>query len=200
MHFDSIKNLPSTLSNLTLIQKSRIMKAANQLIEKGADPQSALDQVTKSVLQVTPLTINDGGLEEMVSYEVIYEPDVIDTHGNWMSKETLVEAQANYKKAQLSGAVIENLFHLVETSRWTLVDHWIQPEFDVVVQQTGQVIKAGTWVAKVKYNDLEIWEAKKSGELGGLSLQCMGLTNEETGEISKLNFDIQEESEDPNDD
>ena len=48
--------------------------------------------------------------------------------------------------------------------------------------------EGGSWVAKVKYNNEALWEAKKAGIVGGLSIQCTGHVNEETGEITDINF------------
>ena len=184
-----LSDLPS-LTSLTRIQKSRVVKKANDLAEKGFDKETSIAGAIGSVLVQKSTTE-----EEMVSYEIIYEPDTPDLHGQWMSKETLVKAHEDFKKAQEMGAVTENLYHLFDTDSWSVVNHWIQPEFDVTVTQTGEVIKAGSWVAKVQYTP-ETWELKKAGIVGGLSLQCGGLLNEETNELSELDFSISLEEED----
>lgn len=128
--------------------------------------------------------------EEMISYEIIYEPDTKDAHGEWMSKDTIRKAKDNWDAAYAAGLVSENLFHLTSTDAFTIEKTWIQEEFDVVVIGTEQVIKAGSWVAKVKYNNQDLWEAKKSGIVGGLSIQATGRVDEATGEITDVNFGI----------
>lgn len=193
MSFTSISDLPSSVSSLTRIQKSHVLGQANRLIKSGKSQEDALAQAVGSVLvqkSAEPLT------DEMVSYEVIYEPDTPDAHGQWMTKDTLEKAHIAFKKAQDIGAVTENLFHIFDTDTFSIVDHWIQKEFDVTVADTGEVIKAGTWVAKVQYNTPEVWEMKKAGIYGGLSLQCGGMLDEETGELSDLNFNIEVEEDD----
>lgn len=127
--------------------------------------------------------------EEMIAYEVIYEPDVKDTHGEWMRVETLEKACQDFNKFLKSGEVVPNLFHEVETELFSIEDTWIQKEFDVTVTETGQPIKAGTWVAKLKYHSEDLWELKKMGVLGGVSVGAMGLVDETTGEIKELIFD-----------
>lgn len=184
----TLSDLPSQ-TNLTRIQKSRFVKKANGLLKQGFNKAAAVNGAVGSVL-----VQKAAGEEEMISYEIIYEPDTPDLHGQWMSKETLVKAQQDFKKAQELGAVTENLYHLFDTDSWKIVDHWIQPEFDVNVAQTGEVIKAGSWVAKVQYAP-ETWELKKAGLIGGLSLQCGGMLNEETNELSELDFSISLEEE-----
>ncbi|QYC52511.1 hypothetical protein [Salmonella phage SSBI34] len=177
-------------SSLTLIQKSRAVKKANELLAKGSSKEDAIAGAVGSI----QIHKSAESVEQMISYDIIYEPDVRDAHNQWMSKETLVKAQADFKKAQEIGAVTENLYHLFDTDSFKIVDHWIQPEFDVTVSETGEVIKAGSWVAKVQYSP-EVWELKKAGIVGGLSLQCGGMLNEETGELYDLDFSISLEDE-----
>lgn len=133
--------------------------------------------------------------ELMISYEVVYEPDTKDAQNQWMSPETLEKACENFNTNLAAGVVKSNLFHVKETDGFTIVDTWIQKEFDVIVKGTDQPIKAGTWVAKLQFNDPELWELKKSGVLGGVSLGGMGYVNPETGEITDLTFDNPEDDE-----
>lgn len=127
--------------------------------------------------------------EEMVSYEVIYEPLVKDAHGEWMSEETLATACENFNHNLAAGIVQSNLFHLQDTQTFTIEDTWIQKEFDIVVEATGEKIKAGAWVCKIKYHDEDLWEMKKSGVIGGVSIGGRGSIDAETGEITNVNFD-----------
>lgn len=127
--------------------------------------------------------------EEMVSYEVVYEPLVKDAHGEWMSEETIAEACDNFNQNLEKGIVSPNLFHLQNTDSFTIESTWVQKELDVKVVQTGEVIKAGTWIAKIKYNDEALWELKKQGVVGGLSIGGKGKVNKKTGEITDVVFD-----------
>lgn len=181
----------SSLASLTLIQKSRAVKKANDLLTNGFSKEKSIEGGIGSVL----IQKAKESVEQMISYDIIYEPDTPDLHGQWMSKETLVKAQSDFKKAQEVGAVKENLYHLAETNQFKIIDHWIQPELDVTVTGTGEVIKAGSWVAKVQYSPVA-WELKKAGIVGGLSLQCGGTLNEETNELFDLDFSIAPEEGD----
>lgn len=127
--------------------------------------------------------------EEMVSYEVVYEPLVKDAHGEWMSEETIADACENFNHFLEKGVVNANLFHLKETDAFTIESTWVQKEFDVKVIQTGEVIKAGSWVCKLKYNDEELWNLKKQGILGGVSIGGRGVVNQKTGEITNVTFE-----------
>ena len=127
--------------------------------------------------------------EEMVSYEVVYEPDTEDSHGHWASRETLEKACENFNENLKKGIVKSNLFHVQDTEDFTILDTWIQKELNVLVEETGEKIKAGTWVAKLKYHDEDLWELKKSGVLGGVSIGAMAEIDEETGELTNISFD-----------
>lgn len=131
--------------------------------------------------------------EEMVSYEVVYEPLVKDAHGEWMSEETIAEACENFNQNLEKGVVNSNLFHVESTDAFTIESTWVQKELDVKVIQTGEVIKAGTWVAKIKYNSEDLWNLKKAGVIGGVSIGGKGKINQKTGEITNVTFDGGEE-------
>jgi hypothetical protein len=127
--------------------------------------------------------------EEMVSYEVVYEPLIKDAHGEWMSESTIADACINFNKNLEKGIVSPNLFHLKDTDAFTIESTWVQKELDVKVVQTGEVIKAGTWIAKIKYNDESLWNLKKQGIIGGVSIGGRGVVNQKTGEITNVVFD-----------
>ncbi|MNQ71297.1 hypothetical protein D3C85_859600 [compost metagenome] len=127
--------------------------------------------------------------EEMVSYEVVYEPFVKDAHNQWMSDTTIEKAATNFNKNLEAGIVQPNLFHMQDTEAFTIESTWVQKELDVQVVQTGEVIRAGTWVAKIKYNDPDLWELRKANIVGGVSIGGSGYINKETGEITNVTFD-----------
>ncbi len=135
--------------------------------------------------------------EERVSYEVVYEPDTVDGHGHWMSKDTVEQVYTLYKELMERGDNISNMFHMKETDAFTIEEMWINKELDVVVEGTDQPIKAGTWVAKLRYKDKDLWELKKSGVIGGVSIGgVLGRVNQETGEITEIVISSPEETKD----
>lgn len=208
----SMSKLPSAAKNLTDKQKEVFIAVANNVLKETDDEGQAIaaglsqakkekDDVKKTLLQSISQLIekafgdtsqeqkSEVVDEEMVSYEVIYEPFVKDAHGEWMSDKTIEKAAANFNKNLEAGVVKANLFHLKETEAFTIESTWIQKELDVQVVQTGEIIKAGTWVAKIKYNDETLWNLKKSGVVSGVSIGAKGRINQETGEITNVTFD-----------
>lgn len=131
--------------------------------------------------------------EEMIAYEVVYEPDVKDLHGEYMTAETISKACENFNKNLELGNVKPNLFHLANTDLFSIEKSWIQQEMDVVVEATNQPIKAGTWVVKTKYNDPDLWLLKKAGIIQGVSIGARGAIDKQTGEITDVTFDPYDE-------
>lgn len=156
--------------------KNKLLEAFSEFLEKAV---GSTTQEQKSE------TLD----EEMVSYEVIYEPFTKDAHGEWMSDKTIEKAMENFNKNLQAGIVQPNLFHLKDTEAFTIESTWIQKELDVKVIQTDEIIKAGTWVAKIRYNDADLWQLKKSGVVGGVSIGAVGTINQTTGEITNVKFD-----------
>ena len=156
--------------------KNKLLEAFSEFLEKA---------VGSTVQEQKPETLD----EEMVSYEVIYEPFTKDAHGEWMSDKTIEKAMENFNKNLEKGIVQPNLFHLKNTEAFTIESTWIQKELDVKVIQTDEIIKAGTWVAKIRYNDADLWQLKKSGVVGGVSIGAVGTINRITGEITNVKFD-----------
>ena len=156
--------------------KNKLLEAFSEFLEKAV---GSTTQEQKSE------TLD----EEMVSYEVIYEPFTKDAHGEWMSDKTIEKAMENFNKNLEKGIVQPNLFHLKNTEAFTIESTWIQKELDVKVIQTDEIIKAGTWVAKIRYNDADLWQLKKSGVVGGVSIGAVGTINQITGEITNVKFD-----------
>ena len=152
---------------------------------KDALVNAVIKAFGESSQEVTPEVVT----EQMISYEIVYEPLVKDAHGEWMSEETLQLACDNFNQNLEKGVVQPNLFHLHNTDKFTIEDTWIQKEFDVLVDATGEKIKAGAWICKIKYHDEDLWTLKKEGVIGGVSIGGKGSINKETGEITNVTFD-----------
>ncbi len=120
--------------------------------------------------------------------EVVYMPDTPDLHEQWMSKEEITKAEANFSTNLQAGLVKGNLFHSFETDKFTIEDSWVT-KMDGTYGEDEVFLAEGTWLAKCKFHDDTLWEMKKSNELGGLSFGGNAFVNEETGEITELTFD-----------
>jgi hypothetical protein len=167
-----------------ILKASEMIDMFSSLIEKmfGGSAKETPDEVLKS--------------EEMISYEVVYEPNVKDAHGEWMSTETVAKACEDFNNYLEAGVVQPNLFHQANTDTFTIEKSWIVPEIDMIVEATGEKVSAGTWIAKIKYNNDDLWTLKKSGAVGGVSIGAIGKVNKKTGEITDVSFAPQQEAVD----
>ncbi|MCV3281552.1 XkdF-like putative serine protease domain-containing protein [Aeromonas caviae] len=121
--------------------------------------------------------------EERISVEVVYEPDTKDAHGQWMSKATVSAACKDFNDNLHK--ISPNLYHISNTNKFEILKSWIN-EIDMV-SPTGQEVKEGTWLVKLRYSP-ELWRMKKAGKLQGVSIGCRGVVDQQTGEISQVSF------------
>lgn len=126
--------------------------------------------------------------EQMVAIKVVYEPNTVDSDGNWASEEVVEQMCKSFNESLEAGKAKPNLFHLAETDMFEIAETWINKSLDVTVDASGEKVKAGTWLAKIQYKDADLWKAEKMGLIGGLSLGGVGTVNEKTGEILKVDF------------
>lgn len=121
--------------------------------------------------------------EERISVEVVYVPEEFDTHNQYMTAETIRKACEDFNN-NLS-TISPNLYHLSNTNKFEILKSWIN-EIDMV-SPTGQEVKEGTWLVKLRYSP-ELWKMKIAGKIQGVSIGCRGVVNPETGEITNVTF------------
>lgn len=109
---------------------------------------------------------------QQIAVDIIAEPNKLDAHGEWYSKETLVKACENFNKNLLTGNVTPNLYHVqAETEKLQILKTFIVP-CDCTIGE--QEVSEGTWVSEMKYIDKALWDKKVSGEILGISIGAMG--------------------------
>lgn len=113
---------------------------------------------------------------------ICYEPCVVDTHGEWMSAETIEKACESFNKALSSGVLIPNLFHSKNEDKYEPTDSfeiqksWVTP-VECVIGETE--VKEGTWLVKVKYNNDILWDAFIKGDVKGVSIGGKGVVGKD---------------------
>jgi hypothetical protein len=120
--------------------------------------------------------------KEKITTEIVMRPHVPDAHGHWYTPETIRKGQQSADKAWKEGRLSMNLFHEADVPSETLelLSHSVT-DFDCEVN--GELIKEGTWVARVKWNDETLFkmrtETKEDGlpDVAGLSPKCKGVIN-----------------------
>ena len=123
--------------------------------------------------------------EERISVEVVYVPEEFDEHNQFVTAETIRKACEDFNSNLAAGNISANLYHLSNTNKFEILKSWIN-EIDMV-SPTGQEVKEGTWLVKLRYSP-ELWEMKKAGKIQGVSIGCRGVVDQQTGEISQVSF------------
>lgn len=140
--------------------KDKLVKLFSDFLDNAVGP-------TKNTLPLVKKFDN----ELMQATEVVYEPNKLDAHNEWMSKATVALLCERLKKAFFEdGNACINLFHMkpLEKSEVELLDIYIQDK-DIYVGE--DLVPEGTCIATVQYHNQELWEMRKAGIIGGFSVQ-----------------------------
>lgn len=104
--------------------------------------------------------------EQQLVYGVVYEPDVEDSHGEYMNSEEIEKAAHAFVK----DARNIDKQHDFNSGVGEVVESYIAPaDFDL----GEQTIAKGSWVLVTKASD-EVWEDIKKGEITGYSMAGTG--------------------------
>lgn len=148
--------MPRELKNATITHVSYVDKGANQkkffLTKSEEQPNFTLD--------VKVVTKADD--EQKLVYGVVYEPDVVDAHGDYMTAAEIEKAAHTF----ISEYRNIDKQHDFETVAGEVVESYIAPQDFTVGDQT---ITKGTWVLVTKASD-ELWESIQKGEFTGYSM------------------------------
>ncbi|MFQ2290751.1 XkdF-like putative serine protease domain-containing protein [Aeromonas enteropelogenes] len=123
--------------------------------------------------------------EERISVEIVYVPDAFDVHQQYMTAETIRKACEDFNSNLAAGKISANLYHISNTDKFEILKSWIN-EIDMV-SPTGEAVKEGTWLVKLRYSP-DLWSQKKKGEICGVSIGCRGVVDQQTGEITQVSF------------
>lgn len=108
--------------------------------------------------------------ELMQGLYVVLEPDVVDFHGDTISEQEVRKACHNFNQSLAQS----NLFHLVNTNSFSVVESYITP---VEMELNEQIIKAGTWMVNLQFTEA-LWEDVKADKFSGVSIGAMGIAEE----------------------
>lgn len=175
-----LKALPDSTKNLTKKQKEKFVDVFNSLVDQGksedASTKIAITQAKKVRTRKSNIIpdIQEFDEEQMIAIEMIYEPNVPDAHGQYMSEDTVRKACESFNKNLLTGNVKPNLFHIAETDKFTILKTWIN---EVECTIGDYLIPEGAWLGSTQFHDEDLWKAKKQGEIGGVSIGGIGIVH-----------------------
>ncbi|MCY7621046.1 XkdF-like putative serine protease domain-containing protein [Bacillus altitudinis] len=148
--------MPRELINAKITHVSYVDKAANQKqfffmkSEKQPDFQKEIKVIAKA---------DDA---QRLVYGIVYEPNVADAHGDYMTPEEIEKAAHGF----LKDAREIDKQHDFQGGVGEVVESYIAPsDFEM----GDEMIKKGSWVLVTKASD-EIWEQIQKGEITGYSM------------------------------
>ncbi|WP_426616441.1 XkdF-like putative serine protease domain-containing protein [Bacillus velezensis] len=148
--------MPRELINAKITHVSYVDKAANQKqfffmkSEKQPDFQKEVKVLAKEAD------------ERKLVYGIVYEPDTVDAHGDFMTADEIEKAAHGF----LKDAREIDKQHDFQGGVGEVVESYVAPaDFEM----NGETIKKGSWVLVTKASE-EVWEQIKKGEITGYSM------------------------------
>jgi hypothetical protein len=140
------------------------------LVDKGANgrPFAIIKEEGKEPVQKS-IVIAKADKAKQIVFGVVYEPDVVDAHGDFMTAEEIEKAAHAFMESQHTHNIDKQ--HDLEADEGYVVESYIAP---VDMQLGDQEIKKGSWVAGVKVTNAETWAAIEKGEITGFSMWGIG--------------------------
>jgi phosphoribosylformylglycinamidine (FGAM) synthase PurS component len=147
-----------------MIDKGLYQSFKSMITKRQKEENVGVEDAPEKV--VTNTVIKRFKVEERISVEIIYEPNVLDAHGEWMSEDTLAKACENFNKNLASGNAKPNLFHIKdETDKLEILRTYTLP-CECTIGNT--LVKQGTWVAEIKWHDKALWKQRTVPDENGV--------------------------------
>lgn len=147
------------------------------IVDKAANKRSFLlmksDQQPNVEADVKLLKRDEA---QQIVYGVVYEPDVVDAHGDFMDAEEIEKAAHVFLKE------FRNIDkqHDFTSKVGEVIESYIAPaDFEL----GGQTVTKGTWMMAVKVVD-DVWQSIQKGEYTGFSLAGYGNVEKAQGEFT----------------
>lgn len=99
---------------------------------------------------------------------VVYEPDIKDAHGDYMTADEIEKAQRTH---MIQGAKSDVQHSFAEDEGLHTVESWITKEDTKIGEQQ---VKKGTWMETMYIENDKIWKSVKDGKLTGFSMGGTG--------------------------
>jgi hypothetical protein len=155
-----VNKLPTEIKNAQISFVSLVDKAANKKTFAIIKSEENLT-FEKSV----PILKVDE--EKRIVTGIVYEPDVLDAHGEFMTADEIEKSAHQFLK-DFRNIDKQHDFVASETE---VVESWITKEDGNLGEQE---VKKGTWLLAVHVPDDDTWSEIKKGELTGFSMGGVG--------------------------
>lgn len=98
---------------------------------------------------------------------VVYEPDEVDTQGDYADKKEIEKAMYRFMEKYATNTNRIRINHKGKKYFFPVIESFI-PEQDIT--KGGQKLKAGTWWLMIKITNDKVWADVESGALTGFSM------------------------------
>lgn len=102
-------------------------------------------------------------VKKQIVYGIVWEPDFVDAHDEWASKDDIMEAAHDYLIYH-RGVKLSHGMNI--TKEANIVESYLAP---VDFECNGYTIKEGSWIVGIKVRDKDYWKGIESGLIVGLS-------------------------------
>lgn len=116
---------------------------------------------------VTKFTIIKIDKAQQIVGGIVYEPDEVDTQGDFTDKKEIEKAMNRFMIKYATNTKRIKINHEGKKLFFPIIESFI-PEQDI--QKGGETIKAGSWWLMVKVTNDRIWKKIESGKLTGFSM------------------------------
>lgn len=143
-----------------------LFKAFTSTQEDSATVEPSEQEIKKSVSPAPLIKQNKFDEEKMQAIEVMYcPPEEDDLHGERMTEEEIRNMVDNFN-ANIDN-VSGNLGHILNTEKFKPIKAWVN---EVECQIGDEIVAEGTPLVKIQFYDEDLYQARKTGQLQGLSV------------------------------
>ncbi len=127
------------------------------------DEEKDKKDVVKSIY--VPIEITKA--EERTVTGVVLQPEVVDAQGDILSKKVIESAAHKFLGVFNANTKLGIQHKSFNSKQLTLLESFIAPMEFVLGTKT---VKAGSWIMKVRVEDLALWKKVKDGQITGFSI------------------------------
>lgn len=110
--------------------------------------------------------------DKRLVYGIVYAPDQVDSHGDYADAATIERAAHQFLR-DLNAQNVDTQHNLQKAAAY-VAESWIVNKGDAQFADDP-----GAWAVVIKVDDDDLWQAIKSGEIGGISLYGRAIPVEE---------------------
>lgn len=150
------------------------------LVRKGANKKTILWKSTDTEPPFSwKIDITKTDEDKRLVFGIVYSPGEIDSQGDMTDAAEIEKAAYGFLKASRTGSGVDKDHTFTPEGGAFVAESWIVRKGDPIFPDQPE----GSWAVAIKVDTDELWNAVKSGDIGGLSMG--GLADVEVDAIEK---------------